>query len=85
MSYIKTDRSETIYLHLQPGYYPSELTVVKMAKSLSVKVEPGIVIVKAKITVPGDFFDEALPFAEIEFQPEDAVSPVVTITPGKKS
>ncbi len=81
MTFFKTDRSQVVYLHLKPGYYPSDLTVSKVAKSLDAVVEPGTVIVKAKITVPGDFFDEALPFVDITFRPGDELHPAeVTIT-----
>lgn len=68
-------RSEIVYLHLKPGYYSRDLTVSKMAKSQDVQVEPGTVIVKAKITVPPGFFDEAMPYVEIEFQPGDELEP----------
>lgn len=72
----KPPRYETVYFHLRPGRYRSDLDVVKMAKSRNAQVEPGTVVVKAKITVPGDFFDEAIPYVEIEFQPSDALKPV---------
>ena len=75
MTFKKEPRSETVYLHLKPGNYRNELTVAKMAKSKSAQVEPGTVIVKAKITVPGDFFDEAMPYVEIEFKPGDEIAP----------
>lgn len=74
-------RSEVVYLHLKPGMYSRDLTVSKMAKSKDVQVEPGVVIVKAKITVPPGFFDEAMPYVEIEFEPGDELqSADVTIT-----
>lgn len=75
-------RSQVVYLHLNPGYYARDLIVSKIAKSQSAQVEPGTVIVKAKITVPPGFFDEAMPYVEIVFQPEDVLQPAeVTITP----
>lgn len=81
MPYVKPSRSETIFLHLRPGYFPDELSVVKMEKSEDSKIEPGDVIVKAKITVPGNFFDEARPYVEIEFLPGQEIQPAsVTIT-----
>lgn len=77
----KPPRSQTVLLHLRPGDYPSDLTVVKIAKSENAVVTPGDVIVKAKITVPGNFFDVARPYVEIEFPPEAALEPpTVTIT-----
>ncbi|WP_156759534.1 hypothetical protein [Microbacterium karelineae] len=80
-TYSKPPRSQTVYLHLRPGAYLTDLTIAKMAKSKDALVEPGTVIVKAKITVPGNFFDEATPYVEIEFQPGDELQPAeVTIT-----
>lgn len=80
MSYQKSPRTEVVYMHLKPGKFNNELSVQKIAKSKHAHVEPGVVIVKAKITVPGNFFDEALPFVEIEFQPGDEIQPAeVTI------
>lgn len=78
-AYQKSPRSQTVYLHLKPGRYNNELTIEKIAKSKDAQVEPGVVVVKAKITVPGNFFDEAMPFVEIEFQPGDEIQPEVTI------
>lgn len=79
--YTKMSRSQVLYLHLKPGVYAGDLTVTKVAKSRDAQVEPGVVIVKAKITVPGNFFDEALPYIEIEFKPGDEIQPAeVTIT-----
>jgi hypothetical protein len=72
-------RSEVAYLHLKPGRYSRDLTIVKMAKSQDAAVEPGVVIVKAKVTVPAGFFDEAMPYVEIEFKPGDEIQPEVTI------
>lgn len=43
-------------------------------------VEPGTVIVKARITVPARFFDEAMPYVEIEFKAGEEVQPDVTIS-----
>jgi hypothetical protein len=71
-------RSEVVYLHLKPGRYSQDLTVTKLAKSNDTVVEPGTVIVKAKITVPAGFFAEAIPFAEVEFMPGDVVQPTIT-------
>lgn len=74
-------RSEVVYLHLKPGQYSRDLTISKMAKSQDAQVEPGVVIVKAKVTVPAGFFDEAMPYVEIEFKPGDEMQPAeVTIT-----
>lgn len=74
-------RTEVVYLHLKPGYYSRDLTVSKMAKSKDAQVEPGVVIVKTKITVPAGFFDEAMPYVEIEFKPGDELQPAdVTIS-----
>lgn len=82
----KRARSQVIYLHLKPGQYPADLVVDKIAKSRAAQVEPGVVIVKAKITVPGSFFDEALPYVEIEFKPGDEIQPAeVTIRPEVES
>lgn len=78
-NYTKPNRSETVYLHLKPGRYPQDLIIDKMARSKGAAVTPGVVIVKAKIVVPGNFFDEAMPFVEIEFQPGDEVQPEVVI------
>lgn len=75
MGYTKPSRSQVVYLHLKPGAYPHDLNIVKVAKSRDAQVEPGVVIVKAKITVPGAFFDEALPYVEVEFKPGDEVQP----------
>jgi len=72
-------RSEVAYLHLKPGRYARDLTIVKLAKSKDAAVDPGTVIVKAKITVPPGFFDEAVPYVEIEFKPGDEIVPEVTI------
>ncbi|MFJ4173370.1 hypothetical protein [Microbacterium sp. NPDC089696] len=81
MSFPKPARSQVVYLHLKPGQYSTDLTVAKVAKSRDAQVEPCVVIVKAKITVPGDFFDEALPYVEITFQPGDELTPAeVTIS-----
>ena len=78
--YTKPARSQVVYLHLKPGRYSSDLVVDKVAKSKDAQVEPGVVIVKAKITVPGNFFDEAMPYVEIEFKPGDEIQPAeVTI------
>lgn len=74
-------RSQVVYLHLNPGRYSRDLVVSKVAKSQDAQVEPGTVIVKAKITVPAGFFDEAIPYVEIEFKPGDELAPAdVTIT-----
>lgn len=73
-------RSQVVYLHLNPGKYPRDLIVSKVAKSLDAQVEPGTVIVKAKITVPAGFFDAAIPYVEIDFKPEDAVEPDAQIS-----
>lgn len=81
MTFPKPARSQVVYLHLKPGQYSTDLTVAKVAKSRDAQVEPGIVIVKAKITVPGNFFDEALPYVEITFKPGDELQPAdVSIT-----
>lgn len=72
-------RSEVAYLHLKPGRYARDLQIVKLAKSKDAAVEPGTVIVKAKITVPAGFFDEAVPYVEIEFKAGDEITPEVTI------
>lgn len=77
----KRERSQVVYLHLKPGRYPMDLVIDKVAKSRDAQVEPGVVIVKAKITVPGNFFDEALPYVDIEFKPGDEIqSAEVTIS-----
>lgn len=73
-------RSQVVYLHLNPGRYSRDLVVSKVAKSQDAQVEPGTVIVKAKITVPAEFFDEAIPYVEIEFKPGEELAPDVTIT-----
>lgn len=78
--YMKPDRSQVVYLHLAPGRASRDLVVAKVAKSLEAQVDPGVVIVKAKITVPGNFFEKALPFVEITFQPGDEITPDVTIS-----
>lgn len=75
MTFFKPARSQVVYLHLKPGQYSADLTVAKVAKSRDALVEPGVVIVKAKITVPGNFFDEALPYVEITFKPGDELQP----------
>ena len=74
-------RSQTVYLHLRPGYLPNELVVAKLAKSLDAQVEPGDIIVKAKVSVPSDFFKTARPYAEVTFTPDNAVQPTVSIIP----
>ncbi|WP_295102961.1 hypothetical protein [uncultured Microbacterium sp.] len=77
-------RSQVVYLHLNPGRYARDLAVSKVAKSQDAQVEPGTVIVKAKITVPAGFFDEAMPYVEIEFKPGDEIQPAeVTISTEK--
>lgn len=74
-------RSQVVYLHLNRGRYPGDLVVSKVAKSKDALVEPGTVIVKAKIAVPAGFFDEVMPYVEIEFQPGDEIPPAeVTIS-----
>ncbi|MGI6878802.1 hypothetical protein [Microbacterium sp. gxy059] len=85
-SFTKPNRSQVVFLHLRPGQYPTDLTVVKVAKSRDALVGPGTVIVKARITVPGTFFDEALPFVDIAFKPGDEIQPAeVTITAEEES
>lgn len=71
-------REQTVYLHLRPGVYLRELTVAKMAKSLDAVVEPGDVVVKARISVPGDFFKRVMPTVDVTFSPEDVI-PAPTI------
>ncbi|KJL37070.1 hypothetical protein RR49_01182 [Microbacterium ginsengisoli] len=81
MSTLGYPRSQVVYLHLNPGRYARDLIVSKVAKSREAQVEPGTVIVKAKITVPAGFFDEAIPYVEIEFKPGDEIQPAeVTVS-----
>lgn len=68
-------RSQVVYLHLKKGTYAQDLIVAKVAKSRDAQVEPGVVIVKAKISVPASFFEEALPYVEITFQAGDEIPP----------
>lgn len=75
MSTLGYPRSQVVYLHLNPGRYARDLVISKVAKSQDAQVEPGTVIVKAKITVPAGFFDEAIPYVEIEFKPGDELQP----------
>lgn len=73
-------RKETIYLHLKPGYYQGDLIVTKMTKSLTAVVEPGTVIVKANVSVAGDFFETNIPTTEIEFTSADVTAPIFELT-----
>lgn len=72
-----TKRSQILYLHLKPGQYQADLSVVKVAKSLDATVEPGAIVVKTKVTVPGDFFAKAVPYVELEIEPGNEQVPVV--------
>lgn len=71
----KRDRAETVYLHLAQGRYPADLIVRKMVKSPDSAVHPGDVVVKARISVPGDFFANIMPTLDIQIEspaPEEA-------------
>ena len=71
----KRYRAETVYLHIAKGHRPADLLVRKMVKSASSPALPGDVVVKARITVPGDFFDNLMPTLDIQIEspaPEEA-------------
>lgn len=68
-------RSQVVFLHLKKGAYANDLVVTKVAKTRDAQVDPGVVIVKANISVPGNFFEEALPYVEINFEAGDEVPP----------
>ena len=61
----KRERSQTVYLHIAKGQYPADLLVRKMVKSDVAAVHPGDVVVKARISVPRDFFDTHMPTLDI--------------------
>lgn len=62
-------REQNVFLHLRPGYYSRDLIVSKLAKSEDAQVEPGDVVVKAKISVPDGFFTTARPYVEVMIEP----------------
>ncbi|MFL2002162.1 hypothetical protein [Microbacterium sp. A1-JK] len=70
-SYTPKELKDTVYLHLRPktarwNNVLEGMTVVKAAKSTDAAVEPGDFIVKLEVTVPAEFFIEAMPSARIE-------------------
>jgi hypothetical protein len=71
--------TDTVYLHLRPTTYTwnNSLTgvrVVKLAKSVDAQVEPGDYIVKLDVSVPREFFDQAMPSARITLEPGHVVA-----------
>jgi len=86
-TYTPKQLKDTVYLHLRPkaswNGTLEGMTVVKAVKSTDAEVRPGDFIVKLEVTVPAEFFVEAMPSARItldsgqvvpvtfEQQPED--------------
>lgn len=66
---------DTVYLHLRkdPIYWRRAFKVVKMAKSKGADVQPGDVIVKVRIAIPDDFFEDVMPTVELALDSEKAV------------
>jgi len=71
--------TDTVYLHLRPTSYAwnnalTGVRVVKLAKSVDAQVEPGDYIVKLDVSVPREFFDQAMPSARITLEPGQVVA-----------
>ena len=70
--------TDKVYLHLRPttGYNNvlDGMRVVKLAKSVDAQVEPGDYIVKLDVSVPREFFDQAMPSARITLEPGQVVA-----------
>ena len=68
-NYTPKTLTDTVYLHLRPktSYYGvlEGMTVVKTVKSTDAEVAPGDFIVKLEVSVPAEFFIEAMPSARI--------------------
>ena len=78
--------TDTVYLHLRPksSYYGTleGMTVVKTVKSTDGEVAPGDFIVKLEVSVPAEFFIEAMPSARITLDSGQIVPVTFAQQPG---
>jgi hypothetical protein len=68
---------DTVYLHLSPQGYNDTLRGVnirKSAKSPDAQVMPGDVVVKLIVSVPKEFFEDAMPTAEVELDASQVIA-----------